>query len=285
MRLFLVIVVVGLASRICFADLLADFKRDYPVALAKLDKVYSQVRMRGTVVTTTREGEPGETVEQVDFEAWRNGELLRQVKTIVKDPEKRLVGYVTIDGGGPEFSYFCWRMGGSKKFVFGQYGKDETQQYAWESTRVFMPMRMGYRTIPEMLQDKGRNLVGVRGAQFDGREAVEVTANFRGLVVQRFYFDSGSWVRLGSAFEWPNVPNATMNEVIRYDWSDESGIPRLKSAEIIGESANGRTHTRVEVRKLEFVEVPAKDFSAEGLKGLGVTELPQGNVPAETQAK
>ena len=47
MRVLVAMILVGLASRACLADLLADFKRDYPVALAKLDLAYSRVKMGG----------------------------------------------------------------------------------------------------------------------------------------------------------------------------------------------------------------------------------------------
>jgi glycosyl transferase family 87 len=274
--------VVFFTANACKADLLDQFRDEYPAAANKLNAAYSQVNIQ-TTETVFDDG--GNVKWQFHCEYLREGGHFRKSQTFVSaDTSVPTYSAVRVLGGSSEKYFDIQKAGDEQKFRVTAFGSIEEEEFLKRSTTNCVPLygccyadAVGVRGF---VTDPAVSLVSAKTVFLDGVSVADIVAdvNFAGEPHNQvhFYFLPGSWALAG--FSWPvlsgsmspNSPHQSIEQRIEYQGNDP---PQIKSIDrwetTIGEPEIRAGESKISVDSIKFGPIGEEKFT---LADLGVKE-------------
>jgi hypothetical protein len=266
------------------ADLIDDFRREYPPAAALVEQAYSHVKM---TEEESNYGAPGELQSVQKVEYYRDGDLVRVATTASESIDPDLpTGSTFAFGGSPEKFYKIRKANDSKPFVLEAFGaKDNFDFFVRTHSRaLFAPYCIYEARIVDFLFKQRNPPVSVVAAvpsTLDGEPAVRVTAEFTvpgnvpnaGLKRYYIYFQPKTWALLGWTFEYKADQPEGGRSQCRLAYRANTNPPELSSLQYWGDKPSAPmtkyNYSKIDITSLEFGSVDKSEFS---LASFGVTE-------------
>jgi hypothetical protein len=276
------IVLIALAAPACKADLLDQFRAEYPAATKKLNAAYSQVDIQ---TTETVFDEHGGVKWQFHCEYLRDGDHFRKSQTFVSTGTSvPTYSAVRVLGGSSEKFFDIQKAGEERDFRITAFGSIEEDAFLKRGAGDCVPLYgicfANAIDVQRYLSDPAVSLVSAKRVFWGGVWVVDVVAdvNFADEPHNQveFYFLPDSWALAG--FSWPQLsgnmspsdPHPSFEQRIEYVGNDPPRIKSIEQWETKKWEPGIRTEgTRIAVDSIRFGPIGEEKFT---LADLGVDE-------------
>jgi hypothetical protein len=264
------------------ADLLDQFREEYPAAATRLNAAYSQADIQ---TTETVLDDDGGVKWQFRCEYLRDGRHFRRSQTYVSaGTSLPTYSAVRVLGGSSEKFFDIQKAGSEQHFTITAFGCIEEDAFSKTSATDCVPLygicHVDAVDVQSFISDPAVSLVSAKTVLLDGISVVDIAAdvNYSGQPhnqVQLYFLPDG-WALAG--FTWPEVsastslngPHPSIEQRIEYQGDDPPQIKSIDRWETKKGQPESRTgETKISVDSIKFVAIPGGKFT---LADLGVNE-------------
>lgn len=264
------------------AEILDEFRSEYPSAAARLNETYSHLKI---VATETRTDGKGKPLWVVRGEYLREGDLVRSVRTtIASKTATATVGFERAIGGSPEKYFDISRPNNQRRFAFHDFGRETADDFATKARMACIPL---FATccadavrIDSFLKSPAVHLLSAESTVLDGSPVVIVIAEQVAPNIPRseihLYFLPGSWAFAGwtnpllSGNESMSKPHTSLEVRVGYTNRDPLKIKYIDKWTARPEAPGMKLDEQsFSIESIEFGAIPASKFT---LAALGVQE-------------
>lgn len=257
------------------ADLLEEFRTEYPAAASRVEAAYSHVRM---LTKETSRNEAGKVTLVTENEYLHDGNLIRGVVEVLQSVDAATpVGIVKAFGGSASEYFEVAKKNQSSQFMIESFRSTSNFDLITRNLcrPVFSPYCIFEMRIVDYLQKPEVKVLSATNAQFDGKPVINVLTAWKPSAEPpmhyRFYFEPRTWTLLGwTGHAHPEDPKASFIQY-RLNYEAATEPVKLSQLESWGEYPS-RPGVKVgstlyEIKSVKFGAIPEEEFT---LAALGV---------------